>query len=262
MLLHALRLRARMRSGGLMSDSTCVVSVEQVVYRYPGQQDSALSGVSLRLARGCAIGLLGPNGSGKSTLINLLNGLRQPESGRVIFEGSRKPIVAWVPQEYAFYPDLTCIENLRFFVAMLGLTPQEARHRVDSTLSTCLLDEFATQRARHCSGGVRRRLNLGIALLRQPDVLLLDEPTVGVDPYSRGLLLDHVRQRVQAGTAVLYATHYMEEVRAVCSDVLLLDHGRVLVSGSIDSLLQREHAAPFADLDEMFAHHTQRGSPN
>ena len=101
-----------------------------------------------------------------------------------------------------------------------------------------MLEEFADRRARHCSGGVRRRLNLGIALLQQPDVLLLDEPTVGVDPQSRAFLLDRVREMVDAGAAVLYATHYMEEVSAVCSHILLLDHGRVLASGDLATLLR------------------------
>jgi ABC-2 type transport system ATP-binding protein len=234
-----------------------VIAAEGLTYRYRGQDEPALRGVDLRLAPGQAVGLLGPNGSGKSTLINLLVGLRRPQGGRIRREASSP--VAWVPQEYAFYPELTCLENLRFFAGMLDLAKQEAARRVERAVATCMLDEFATRRARHCSGGVRRRLNLAIALVQEPAVLLLDEPTVGVDPQSRAFLLDRVRDMVAGGTAVLYATHYMEEVSAVCSQILLLDHGRVLASGDLASLLRGPDGhEPFADLEALFMHYTQR----
>jgi ABC-2 type transport system ATP-binding protein len=240
-----------------MTEGQVVIAAEQLVYRYAGQADAALRGVDLTLARGQAVGLLGPNGSGKSTLINLLAGLRKPQGGRIRRSGS--PTVACVPQEYAFYPDLSCRENLRFFGGMLDLPAAELARRVDRAIATCMIEEFAERRARHCSGGVRRRLNLAIALLQQPEVLLLDEPTVGVDPQSRAFLLDRVREMVQAGTAVLYATHYMEEVSAVCSRILLLDHGRVLASGDLPTLLRGpEGHAPFKDLEDLFMHYTQR----
>jgi len=236
-----------------------LLSAEQLVYRYPGQTESALCGVDVRLARGQAVGLLGPNGSGKSTLIGLLIGQRRLQGGRLTRAGADALTVAWVPQEFAFYPDLSCLENLRLFAGMLDLTPAEAARRVDGAVETCLLQEFAARRAQHCSGGVRRRLNLSIALLQQPDVLLLDEPTVGVDPQSRAFLLDRIREFVGRGAAVLYATHYMEEVSAVCSHILLLDHGRVLASGDLASLLRGTDGRPhFADLEALFMHHTQR----
>jgi ABC-2 type transport system ATP-binding protein len=242
-----------------MSDAAAVVTATDLVYRYEGQAAPALAGVSLQLARGQAVGLLGPNGSGKSTLINLLAGLRQPQGGAIQHAQPGATTIAWVPQEYAFYPDLTCRENLAFFVGMLQLPSGEAARRVGAAIATCMLEEFEARRARHCSGGVRRRLNLAIALLRQPDVLLLDEPTVGVDPQSRAFLLERVREMVRAGTAVLYATHYMEEVSAVCSQILLLDHGRVLASGDLGSLLQGpQGTAPFEHLEALFMHYTQR----
>ncbi|MBT9488872.1 MAG: ABC transporter ATP-binding protein [Rubrivivax sp.] len=241
------------------ADTTLLLAADQVSYRYPAQAEPALQSVDLQLHRGRAVGLLGPNGSGKSTLISLLMGLRTPQGGRVHQGGDGAVVVAWVPQEYAFYPDLSCLENLSFFAGMLDLPAAEARRRVDAALAAGELHEFAQRRARHCSGGVRRRLNLAIALLQQPDVLLLDEPTVGVDPQSRAFLLAHVRGLVDAGTAVLYATHYMEEVSVVCSQILLLDHGRVLASGDLASLLRGPaDAAPFDDLEALFMHHTQR----
>ena len=242
-----------------MNDDRLVLCAERLEYRYPGQGQPALCGVDLSLARGQAVGLLGPNGSGKSTFINLLAGLRKPQGGTIRHPGAGEPCVAFVPQEYAFYPELSCRENLRFFCGMLDLGAEEAARRIDKAIAICMLEEFADRRARHCSGGVRRRLNLGIALLQQPDVLLLDEPTVGVDPQSRAFLLDRVREMVDAGTAVLYATHYMEEVSAVCSNILLLDHGRVLASGDLQTLLRGpQGSAPFEHLEALFMHYTHR----
>jgi ABC-2 type transport system ATP-binding protein len=242
-----------------MSDAAAAVVARQLVYRYPGQAAPALRGVDLTLLRGQAVGLLGPNGSGKSTLINLLAGLRVPQQGQIEISAADRQGIAWVPQEYAFYPDLTCRENLRFFAAMLHLAADEARRRIDAAIETSMLGEFADRRARHCSGGVRRRLNLGIALLQRPQVLLLDEPTAGVDPQSRAFLLDRVRELVAAGTSVLYATHYMEEVSAVCSHIVLLDHGQVLAVGDLATLLRGpEGSPPHANLEALFMHHTRR----
>ena len=242
-----------------MSDAPLAVAATGLVYRYPGQEASALRGVDLRLRRGQAVGLLGPNGSGKSTLISLLAGLRQPQQGHIEIATQDRRRVAWVPQETAFYPDLTCRENLDFFAAMLDTPRPEGKGRIEAAIASCMLGEFADRLARHCSGGVRRRLNLAIALLQQPEVLLLDEPTVGVDPQSRAFLLDRVRELVAAGTAVLYATHYMEEVSAVCSDIVLVDHGRVLAVGDLATLLRGDGGAPaHANLEALFMHYTSR----
>jgi ABC-2 type transport system ATP-binding protein len=243
-----------------MTDTAVAIAAQGLVYRYAGQDAPALAGVSLQLRRGQATGLLGPNGSGKSTLLSLLAGLRTPQQGSVQRQGSMGlQGIAWVPQEYAFYLDLGCRENLRFFAAMLHLPAAEVARRIDAAIASCSLGEFAQRRARHCSGGVRRRLNLAIALLQRPEVLLLDEPTAGVDPQSRAFLLERVRELVAGGTAVLYATHYMEEVSAVCSDIVLLDHGRVLAEGDLATLLRGPAGAPaHANLEALFMHQTRR----
>jgi ABC-2 type transport system ATP-binding protein len=241
-----------------MTDPRTVIEAEQLVYSYSRHGEPALRGVDLRLSRGQALGLLGPNGSGKSTLINLLVGLRKAQGGRIVAPAG-EPSIAWVPQEYAFYPDLTCLENLDFFAGVLELPVAERSSRVQQAVETCMLQEFTRRRARECSGGVRRRLNFAIGLLQAPDVLLLDEPTVGVDPQSRAFLLDRVRDMAARGTSVLYATHYMEEVSAVCSHILLLDHGKVLASGDLATLLRGDaDRGPFPDLEALFMHYTQR----
>jgi ABC-2 type transport system ATP-binding protein len=239
-----------------------------LAYRYAGQADAALRGVSVSLSRGSTLGLLGPNGSGKSTLINLLAGLLAPQGGTIRRHGAPAadtepprvrcrasaqagaPLaVAWVPQEYAFYPQLDCRENLRFFASMLALPKDEQARRVERVVEACLLTEFASRQARHCSG----------ALLQRPDVLLLDEPTVGVDPQSRSFLLEQVRSLAHEGCAIVYATHYMEEVATTCHEILLLDHGRVLADGALQTLLRGDGGSPpFDNLEALFMHHTHR----
>ena len=232
---------------------------DAVRYCYPRQIAPALADVSLTLSRGKIVGLLGPNGSGKSTLISLLNGLRTPQAGSVRFVGDPAPTVAWVPQEYAFYPQLTCRENLQFFLSMLAVPRYERVTRLDQAIASCVLAEFLDKQARHCSGGVRRRLNIAIGLLQKPDVLLLDEPTVGVDPATRHFLLDQVRQLAQQGAAIMYATHYMEEAAAVCNEILILDLGRVVASGDLATLLKGTAVSgPFASLEALFMYDTQR----
>jgi ABC-2 type transport system ATP-binding protein len=239
--------------------SSVLVTAENISYRYPKQSDLALEGVDLTLSRGQSLGLLGPNGSGKSTLINVLVGLRVPQSGSVRHPVDRAPIIAWVPQEQAFYPQLTCRENLQFFVSMLDLSAAQSAARIEQVERACVLREFAGKLARQCSGGVRRRLNIAIGLLQQPDVLLLDEPTVGVDPQTRAFLLEQVRQIARGGAAVLYATHYMEEVSAVCDHIMVLDHGKVLASGDLHTLLRgTQGMGPFDSLEALFMHVTKR----
>lgn len=239
--------------------SSALLSAENVGYRYPKQPEPALQGVDLSLSQGQILGLLGPNGSGKSTLINVLIGLRAPLTGGIRHGGNRAPIIAWVPQELAFYPQLSCRENLQFFASLLDIPGHERAARVEHAIQSCALQEFAGKLARHCSGGMRRRLNMAIALLQEPEVLLLDEPTVGVDTQSRALLLEQVRQIAQRGTAVLYSTHYMEEVSAVCQDIVVLNHGRVIASGNLYALLRgNPDTGPFDNLEALFLHYTQR----
>jgi ABC-2 type transport system ATP-binding protein len=239
--------------------SGALLTAEHITYRYPKQSELALQGVDLALSRGQTLGLLGPNGSGKSTLINVLIGLRTPQGGSVRHFGPQAPVIAWVPQEYAFYPQLTCRENLQFFVSMLDVPVAQRAARIEHVERSCAMQEFASKLARQCSGGVRRRLNIAIALLQQPDVLLLDEPTVGVDPQSRAFLLDQIRPLALGGAAILYATHYMEEASAVCNQILVLDHGKVLASGDLQTLLHgTAGTGPFDSLEALFMHYTKR----
>ena len=237
--------------------TAALLAAQALRYRYPRQVTPALEDVSLTLARGKIVGLLGPNGSGKSTLMNLLNGLRVPQAGSVQRAGAASPTIAWVPQDYAFYPQLTCRENLRFFVSMLAVSSAERAARIDRVVAACVRREFLDKQARHCSGGVRRRLNIAIGLLQQPDVLLLTSPrwaSTRRPVSSCSTRCELARQ----GAAIVYATHYMEEAMAVCHEILILDHGMSWPRRLADAAAGRRAVRPLRNLEALFMHHTQR----
>ncbi len=204
----------------------------------------AVAGVTLTARGGEIFGLLGPNGAGKSTTIGCICGLLAPSSGRVAVLGhdvvrdgaaSRRRLGV-VPQELALYEDLTASENLAFFGAAYGLRGQLLRGRVREVLAAIGLADRGGEPVKRFSGGMKRRLNFGCGIVHQPSVLLLDEPTVGVDPQSRVRLLELVREQCQRGTGVLYTTHYMEEAEALCDRLAIIDHGRIIAQGTLDEL--------------------------
>ena len=207
----------------------------------------AVDGVSFQVEAGEVFGLLGPNGAGKSTAMLMVAGLLRPDSGRILLDGqplrtdSRelRQVLGMAPQDLAIYPDLSARENLRFFGALYGLRGGDLDARVENSLERTGLAGRADDTARTFSGGMKRRLNFGIAILHRPRLLILDEPTVGVDPQSRSHLLDGVRQLRDEGVAIIYVSHYMEEVQAVCSRVAIIDHGRMLACDTLRSLLDR-----------------------
>jgi ABC-2 type transport system ATP-binding protein len=207
----------------------------------------AVDDVSFTVDRGEVFGLLGPNGAGKSTTMSMVAGLIPPDSGTITLtsgdgNGSvtdRRLLLGVVPQDLAIYPDLTVRENLTFFGSLYGVSRDELRRRVDSALDRVGLTDRQTSPTRTLSGGMKRRLNFAVALLHEPKLLILDEPTVGVDPQSRAHLMDCVRDLSDGGMAVIYASHYMEEVQAICRSAAILDHGKVLANDSISKLLDR-----------------------
>lgn len=194
-----------------------------------------MKGVNLEIRSGEIFGLLGPNGAGKTTLISLIVGLAAPSEGDVRLSSKRRPSL--VPQDFAFYPMLTGHENLSFFGGMLGLRGTRLRQRMDYAIEFTGLRQVLNQRAGNYSGGIKRRLNLAIGLMPETELLLLDEPTVGVDPQSRAFILDAIRGLRTQGVTVIYTSHYMEEVEYLCDRVAILDHGRVLSCGALDQLL-------------------------
>lgn len=211
-----------------------MIHVEQLSYRYPGSSRPAIDGLSLDVAAGSLFGLLGPNGSGKTTLACLLTGLLRPRSGSIRIGNGGAVTISLVPQEYAFYDRLSVIENLRFFAGVQGVRDAA---RIGQVIETASLDDYRDVRAARLSGGLKRRLNLAIGLLREPQLLLLDEPTVGIDPQSRHFILEAIRRINADGTTVVYSSHYMEEVQALCDEIGILDRGRLLARGDLGSLL-------------------------
>jgi len=200
----------------------------------------AVDGVGFRVAAGETYGLLGPNGAGKTTTISMVCGLLEPDEGEVVLGGVRmttgsvetKGSIGYVPQDVAVYPDLTGRENLRFFARLYGMPPAEARRRIDEVLETIGLADRADDRADEYSGGMKRRLNIGIGLLHRPRLLVLDEPTVGVDPQSRNSILESVERLSAEGMAVLYTTHYMEEAERLCDRIGIIDLGQLKAEGT------------------------------
>ena len=213
----------------------------------------ALDGVSLEVRRGEVLGLLGPNGAGKSTALAVCTGQVAPDSGSVSIGDAGSPrdpaarrLVGHAPLQIALYADLTARENL-VFLARIHEVPEPSR-RADALLDMVGLLPRARDRVGTVSGGMQRRLNLAAALVHEPPLLLLDEPTAGVDPQSRSAILDVVQGLAERGHAVLYTTHYMDEAQRICSRVAIVDHGRVLETGTVESL----RAAHGGDLEAAF----------
>jgi ABC-2 type transport system ATP-binding protein len=200
----------------------------------------AVRGVSFQIAEGETYGLLGPNGAGKTTTISIVCGLLEPSGGEVFVTGkpittrsvAAKAAIGYVPQELAIYPDLSARENLHFFARLYGLPPAAANARVDEVLGVIGLVDRASEQTKDFSGGMQRRLNIGIGLLHRPQLLILDEPTVGVDPQSRNAILDSVQRLSTEGMAVLYTTHYMEEAERLCDRIGIVDLGELKAEGT------------------------------
>lgn len=207
---------------------------------------TALDGVSLAVEEGEIFGLLGPNGAGKTTLLSILTGVQTASAGEVVvdretFHGQHrlKRLLGLAPQELALYGELTPIENLRFFGELYGLSGAALDGRISDILQAVGLADRAHHRVSTFSGGMQRRLNLAAALVHGPRILLLDEPTTGVDPQSRHHIFEEVRRLQRQGLTIIYTSHYMEEVEALCSRIGIIDQGRVVACDTLDNLLRR-----------------------
>lgn len=229
-----------------------MLSLRSVTKRYGSL--TALDDVSLEIGRGEFFGLLGPNGAGKSTLMSLVSGLRAPDGGTVLVDGREfsadsatsdaRRTLGLVPQNVALFAALTAEENLQIFGGLQGLRGAELASRIDEALAAAGLTDRRRDHVKNFSGGMQRRLNLVAALLHRPQLLLCDEPTVGVDPQSRNAIFEHLQRLNREGVTVVYSTHYMEEAERLCSRIGIIDHGKILALGSLDELLTR---LPFED---------------
>ncbi len=204
-----------------------------------------MDSVSFSIERGETFGLLGPNGAGKSTTIGMLVGLIKPDSGQVFVAGEN-PVqlavrnrIGIAPQSLSLYDNLSAQENLRFFGSVYGLHGIRLNERVAWALDFSGLTDRAKDRVNTFSGGMKRRLNIAVGLIHEPEILLLDEPTVGVDPQSRNHILECISQLAKSGLAIIYTTHYMEEAEKLCDRVAIIDHGRILANETVDEMLRK-----------------------
>jgi ABC-2 type transport system ATP-binding protein len=226
---------------------------------------TAVDDVSFSVGRGELVAVLGPNGAGKTTTVSIVSGLVTPDRGEVLIGGARlggdtdpaKRRIGLVPQDLALYDELTARANLQFFGALFGLSGRSAAAAIDSVLTLVGLAERAADRVGTFSGGMKRRLNLAAGLLHDPDILLLDEPTVGVDPQSRNAIFDNLADLKRRGKTLVYTTHYMEEAERLADRVVIIDRGRVVADDSVDRLRGSLSAANVS-LEEVFLSLTGR----
>lgn len=219
-----------------------IVRIEGLRKRYG--KTTAVDGVTFSVLPGETFGLLGPNGAGKTTTMKILCGLVRPDSGDVYVDGLSvtqatqkvQRLLGVVPQGLALYEDMTAKQNLVYFAKLRGISGEERAAQIAEILRITGLEEDANRRVKGFSGGMKRRLNIGVGLLGRPKVLLLDEPTVGIDPQSRRHILDSVRRLADEGVTIIYTSHYMEEVEYLCRRVAIIDHGRVIAQGPIDEV--------------------------
>lgn len=221
-----------------------MLKVEQLSKSYDGK--SIVDQLHLHIKAGEAYGLLGPNGAGKSTTIGMISGLIKPQSGSIMVgevnmlqaPKQAQRYIGIVPQEIALYLKMTARENLMFWGRMYGLKGQQLKQRVTEVLQIIGLEDRANDKVGAYSGGMKRRVNIGAAILHEPQLLIMDEPTVGIDPQSRNHILQTVKQLNEQGITIIYTSHYMEEVEYLCTRIGIIDHGKLLAEGSIEQLQQ------------------------
>ena len=235
-----------------------MLSLVQITKRFGDR--TALDGVTFEVPKGQTLGLLGPNGAGKTTTLSIMSGLLQQDSGTVTFDGRVvgpgdgffKLHVGLVPQDLALYEELTAWQNLELFGGLYDLSAAKFRERAPDALTLVELYDRRAHRVNTFSGGMKRRLNIAAALLHDPDLLLLDEPTVGVDPQSRNAIFENLTEIKRRGKTLVYTTHYMEEAERLCDRIVIIDHGKVVANDSVHGLYRRlpPSQAIFFQIDE------------
>lgn len=219
--------------------------VDRLSFQYRGQSTTCLDIQTLEVKAGERFGLLGPNGAGKSTFMHLLCGILQPLSGKIELFGQPvrkgrhdyRKLFGFVPQDFSFYPELSTIENLEFYGAWYGMDKAALRSGIAEVLEVMGLSKTGNKPVRNFSGGMKRRVNLAIGVLHKPELLFLDEPTVGVDVQSGKAIIDYIKELNRKGTTLFYTSHQMKEAQDLCERIALIDEGKILACGSIEKLL-------------------------
>ena len=235
-------------------NSPVPLHIEALVKRFA--EVTAVDGITLELHSGECLGLLGPNGAGKSTLIRSIVGRVIPDAGRIMIFGAPEDSAAarsalgWIPQEIALYPRLTCRENLQSFGRYHGLSGATLARAIERCLDWSTLTDRAGELVKNLSGGMKRRLNMAAGLIHQPKLVLMDEPTVGVDPQSRNHIFEMIEKVRDEGMSVIYTTHYMEEAERLCDRIAIVDHGKIIALGTNDDLVRNS----FGTRSQVLAH--------
>lgn len=222
-----------------------LASMKNVIKRYGDQ--TVVDHLDLDVIEGEVLGLLGPNGAGKSTAINMLCGLINADAGEVMLFGQKQSVknldarrsLGLVTQDITLFSQLSVVENLRYIGGLYGLRGPELKERIKEVLKFIDLADHVKKKPKQLSGGMQRRLNIGCALMHRPKLLIMDEPTVGIDPQSRNHILDSVKKLAEQGTTVIYTSHYMEEVQSVCNRIVIMDNGHIIAEGTAEELIRR-----------------------
>jgi len=232
------------------------VAVSNLNFHYSGQESATLYSIDMQIAEGDRFGLLGPNGAGKTTLISIITGLLKPNSGTVKLFGldvfnnrDAKKLFGYVPQDFAFYDELTPTENLEFFGALSGLNRKQIKARTTELLGVLGLSEVKNKQLKFFSGGMKRRLNIAIGVLHQPKLILLDEPTVGVDVQTRSAIIDYLKQLNTEGATIIYTSHLLQEAQDLCNHIALIDNGKIILDDDLTMLLAAHNGQ---GLEELF----------
>lgn len=241
-----------------------IVEIENLTKIFKDSDNPAVNGVSFKIYKNDVFGLLGPNGAGKTTTISILCGLYPPTSGKITIDGmplndnisSIKQIIGVVPQDIALYPTLTARENLEFYGAMYGLSGKNLKDAINNWLEKLGLTKAANKKIETFSGGMKRRVNLIASILHQPKILFLDEPTVGVDVQSRTVIIDQLKELNKQGTTIIYTSHHLEEAENFCTDIAIIDYGKILIQGSPKNLIAQNTNAK--NLEDVFLNLTKR----
>lgn len=244
-------------SSGQDESTELAIIADSLVKTYKGAAKPALNNFCLKVPQSTFFGLLGPNGAGKTTALSILTGLFSADSGEVTILGrhlrhhknSIQERIGFVPQDLAIFEKLTGYENLKFFARLFGLSGAHMREQIDRCLDFTQLTNTSSRLVSTYSGGMKRRLNLAAALLHNPDILFLDEPTVGIDAQSRQLIHERLASLNRNGTTILYTTHYMEEAQELCSHVAIIDDGHIIQEGPTEQLTREQG---FTNLNDLF----------
>jgi len=231
------------------------VKIEDLSFRYKGSPGPCISKLNLEVIRGARFGLLGPNGAGKTTLMHLLCGLLVPDQGKIrlmdlnpdVPKVRHRKCFGFVPQDFAFYAELSPVENLNFFGAWYGLSSEKIKKRSTELLKILGLTEVRNMPVKTFSGGMKRRVNLAIGVIHKPQILFLDEPTVGVDVQTRNAIIAYLKELNNAGTTLIYTSHQLKEAEELCETIALIDEGKNIVSGSLKTLITQN-----SDLESLF----------